>query len=59
MNNKMAINTYLSIIESNKLRKQGEQRQNHGYKEHFDGCQTGGALGVWLKKMKGLRSTSW
>ena len=32
MNNKMAINTYLSTIESkNKLSKQEEQRQNHGY----------------------------
>ena len=42
MNNKMAINTYLSTIESkNKLSKQ-EQRQNHGYREHFDGCQMGG-----------------
>ena len=33
MNNKMAINTYLSTIESektNKLSKQEEQRQNHG-----------------------------
>ena len=43
MNNKMAINTYLSTIESkkNKLSKQ-EQRQNHGYREHFDGCKRGG-----------------
>ena len=41
MNNKMAINTYLSAIESkNELGKQ-EQRQNHGYGEHFDGCQMG------------------
>ena len=41
MNNKMVINTYLSANESKKLSKQ-EQRQNHGYREHFDGCQMGG-----------------
>ena len=40
MNNKMAINIYLSTIESKKLSQQ-EQRQNHGYGEHFDGCQMG------------------
>ena len=35
--NKMAKNMYLSTVESkNKLSKQ-EQRQNHGYGEHFDG----------------------
>ena len=39
MNNKMAMNTYLSTIDlKNKLSKQEEQRQNHGYGEHFDGC---------------------
>ena len=43
MNNKVAINIYLSTIESkNKLSKQEEQRQNHGYKEHLDSCQMGG-----------------
>ena len=43
MNNKMALNIYLSTIESkNKLSKQEEQRQNHGYRERFDGCQMGG-----------------
>ena len=46
MNNKMAINTYLSTIEpQNKLSKQEEQRQNHGYRERFDGCQMGGVWG--------------
>ena len=41
MNNKMAINTHLSKIESKKQTKQTrrtEHRQNHGYGEHFDGC---------------------
>ena len=42
MNNKMATSTYLSTIESKKLSKQEEQRQNHGYGEHFDACQIGG-----------------
>ena len=42
-NNKMATNTYLSKIESNKeTKQQEEQRQNHGNGEHFDGCQMGG-----------------
>ena len=45
MNNKMAINTYLSATESkNKLSKQ-EQRPNHRYGECFDGCQMGGGCG--------------
>ena len=43
MKNKMAINTYISTIESKKqTNKQEEQRQNHGYREHFDGCKRGG-----------------
>ena len=37
---------YLSIIETeNKLSKQKEERQNHGYREHFDACQMGGGWG--------------
>ena len=40
----MEINTYLWITESKKLRKQ-EWRQNHGYREHVDGCQMGGICG--------------
>ena len=46
MKNKMAINMYLSTIESkNKLSEQEEQKQNHGYRECFDGCQMGGVYG--------------
>ena len=32
--------------------KQAEQKQNHRYREHFDGCQIGGVWGVgeWIKK---------
>ena len=50
MNNKMAINTYLSTTESKKLSKQEEWGQNHGYKEHFDCCQMGGGMGEWVKR---------
>ena len=58
MNNKMAINTCLSIIESkNKLSKQ-EQRQNHGYREHFGGCQMGRGCEGMGEEVKGLRSTN-
>ena len=37
----MAINVYLLTIESEK-NKQAEQKQNHRYRECFDGCQMGG-----------------
>ena len=49
MNNKMAINTYLSTIEFKKLSKQ-EQRQHHGYGECFDGCQVRKGCGEWMKR---------
>ena len=45
MNNKMAKNTYLSTIESKKQTSKHEQKQNHGYELHFDGCQMGGGCG--------------
>ena len=38
----MAKNIYQQLNLKNKLSKQEEQRQNHGYGEHFDGCQMGG-----------------
>ena len=41
MNNKMAINTYQSTDESKNQTYKQEQTQNHGYREHFDGCQMG------------------
>ena len=58
MNNKMAINTYLSTIESEKLSKQEEQRQNHGNQIHFDGYQTGGGCREMGEEVMGLRSTN-
>ena len=36
MNNKMAVNTYLSTTESKKLSKQAEQNRQRDW---FDGCQ--------------------
>ena len=46
MNNKTAINTYLSKLNlKNKLSNmKNKKRQNNEYREHFDGCQMGG---VW------------
>ena len=53
----MAKNTNLSIIESKNLSTQ-EQRQHHGYRECFDGCQIGGGFGGKGEEVRGLRSTN-
>ena len=53
----MATYTYLSTDESEKQTKQ-EQRQNHGYGEHFDGCQMGKGCGGMGKEVRGLGSTN-
>ena len=45
MNNKRAINAYLSKLIIKKQDKQAEQKQNHRYRGRFDGCQMGGASG--------------
>ena len=59
MNNKMAkIHIYQQLNLKNKLSKQ-EQRQNHGYREHFDGCQVARGCGGIDIKVRGLRSTNW
>ena len=51
MNNKMAIiHIYKQLNLSNKLSKHEEQRQNHGYGEHFDGYQMGGKCGGMVKR---------
>ena len=47
---------YQQLNMNNKSNKQ-KQRQNHGYKEHFDGCQIGvgvrgGVIGEGIKKYK-------
>ena len=38
--------------------KQEEQRQNHGYREGFDGCQMGGGLRGVGEEVRGLISTN-
>ena len=51
----MTTNTYLSTTESkNKLSKK-EQKQNHRYRECFDGCHMGWESRGWAKKVKGLK----
>ena len=58
MNTKMAkILIYQQLNLKNKLSKQEEQRQNHGYKDHFDGCQMVGC-GEMGEEVKGLRKTN-
>ena len=55
MINKMAkIHKYQQLNLKNKLSKQ-EQRWNHGYGEHFDGCQRGRGCGGMHEEVKGLR----
>ena len=58
MNNKMITNTYQQLNLKNKLSKQEEQRQNYGYREHFDGFQMGGECGEMDEEVSGLRSTN-
>ena len=49
----------LSIIESqNKLSKQEEQRQNHGHRECFDGCQMGRGCGGMGEEVRRLKCTN-
>ena len=56
----MVLYTYLLTIESkNKINKQAEQKQNHRFREYFDGFHMGPGSGEWLEKLKGLRSTHW
>ena len=51
MNNKMAKNTYLSRIDlKNKLSKQEEQGQNHGYGECFDSSRWEAGVGERVKR---------
>ena len=58
MNSKMTKKKNLPTIESKKQTKQIEQRQNHGYKEHFVDCQLGGACGGMGEDVRRLRSTN-
>ena len=58
MNHKMAINTYQKLNLKNRLSKQEEQRQDHGYRERFDGCQMEAGCGEMGEEVRGLRSTN-
>ena len=57
MNNKMTkIPIYQQLnLKKSKLSKQ-EQKQNHGYREHFDGCQMGGECGGMGEEVRSSRS---
>ena len=50
MTNKMVINTHSSTIESKKQPGKQEERQSHGCRENFDGCQMGEGVREWVKK---------
>ena len=41
-----------------KLSKREEQRQNHGYREHLDGCLMGVGCGEMGEEVRRLRSTN-
>ena len=45
MNKVAKIHMCQQLNVKNKLSKQEEQRQNHGYREHFDVCQIEGGCG--------------
>ena len=59
MDNKMAINTYLSTVESKKqTSKQNRNRIIDRYGDHLEGYQVGSGIGRMKEKVQGLRSTS-
>ena len=59
MNNNMAKTHICQQLNlKDKLIKQEEQRQNHGYRERFDGCQMGGVWQRMGEEVRGLRSTN-
>ena len=54
----MAININLSTMNLKKKLSKQEERQNHGYREHLDGCQMGGECEGMGVEARGLRSTN-
>ena len=50
---------YQQLYLKNKLIKQAEQRQHHGYGEHFNGCKMGGGFSRVGEEVRGLRITNW
>ena len=56
MNNKMEkIHIYQQLNLKNKLSKEEEQKQNHGYGERFYGCQMEGGVGQNGCRGKGIK----
>ena len=56
MNNKsQKIHIYQQLNLKIKLSKQ--EKQSHGYREHFDGCQVGEGCRGMGEEVRGLRST--
>ena len=37
---------------TNKIKKQAKQKQTHRYREQTAGCQMGGGMEGWVKKVK-------
>ena len=59
MNNEMAkIHIYQQLNLKNKLSKQEEWRQNHGYRECFDSYQVGWGCGGMDEEVRQLISTT-
>ena len=54
MNNKMAVNTYLSTTDSKKNKIIKPAEQNYRCRECFNGCQMGGGWGMG-EKSKGIK----
>ena len=51
MNNEwQKIQIYQQLNLKNKLSKQEQQTQTHGYGKCFDGCQMGGGIREWVKR---------
>lgn len=48
-----------SHVTSKEQHKQTKQKQICTYREQTGGCQIGGVLGGWMKKVKVLRSKIW
>ena len=59
MNNEMAINTYLSTMDSKNQKKQAEQKQNHRYGDNLEGYHLEGQRKKTGEKVQVLRSTLW
>ena len=52
------IHIYQQLNLKYKLSKQEELRQNHGYRDYFDGCQMGGRCGGRGEEVRGVRNTN-